>query len=740
MVERLFPLKKVLGATLLILALVSLTFFFSDFFYGHYSGSEYRTLDPDSLFFLRIFEKTMAQGNVPAYDSYGSFPDRFNFQYPPFHMFILQKTANFLSLIWPGQDPRYLVGWLPPFFGWVLAMILVSFVWAKTRNAVLTLLVSFACVPGIISTIIYQFQRIDYHFLNNFFIWVWIIFAALYCDGRKQWHLIAGVVAALLFQMTWGGTPLFFFIVTVYFVVLLFFRSGILSDFGFYCSSSMVVSSLTILLFLVISGVKTFNLGGLSLLQPLLILSGGIFVVIALWMPSLSGKGRFALLAPILIFAALLFPYFFEKVKDGFIFVSNSDLNLQSINELRAGINFSQILVSFSGIISAVSKLRLVFFLFPFLIFFNPSGLFDGGGKLLKGFSAIFLLMGCFSERYFRWLGILIGFWNGVALFFLFCVISSTVKADDSTLFRKNFKYLFFLPFLLLHFFWSYPMFYKPSSASGAALMSAMNWIRDNTPPTSGFLDNKTPEYGIYNYWHSGNVVNYYAQRPTIVNNTMVGYGKMAEIFCAADEESAYSICEKYGIRYFYINSFYDFSDRLVRFMRAYYLRPGVTGTEYLFFPDYIDNPEDSFMFDKTFHYWLRNKLAIEPSGMFSEAASRLRIVYCDEYHSANMLPTYLLYELVRGAVVKGNADAGSEVEVALDCRFADVETRYRRKVKVSDQGDFSIRLPYANSWKNGNVETGSAYQISVFIDGKMSERSFSLSENDVAAGNEIKL
>jgi hypothetical protein len=75
-----------------------------------------------------------------------------------------------------------------------------------------------------------------------------------------------------------------------------------------------------------------------------------------------------------------------------------------------------------------------------------------------------------------------------------------------------------------------------------------------------------------------------------------------------------------------------------------------------------------------------------------------------------------------------------------LDCRFADVETRYRRKVKVSDQGDFSIRLPYANSWKNGNVETGSAYQISVFIDGKMSERSFSLSENDVAAGNEIKL
>lgn len=739
-VERLYPLKKGLGASLIILALVSLTFFFSDFFYGHYSGPEYRTLDPDSLFFLRIFEKTMAQGEVPAFDTYGSFPDRFRFQYPPFHMFLLQKTAEFLKFIFPEKDVRFLVSWLPPFSGWVLSMILVGFVWAKTRNAVLTLLVSFACVPGIISTIVYQFQRIDYHFLNNFLIWAWIIFAALYCDCKNKVHLSIGVVAALLFQMTWAGTPLFFFIVTAFFIVLRIFRTDIFSDFGSYCSWTMIVSSSTILLFQIFSGVKTFNLEGLSVLQPSLILAGGIFIGATLWMNSLQDRRKFALLVLVLVLAGLLSPLFFEKVKDGFTFVSTSDLNLQSIYELRPGIDLSQIMISFLGIISAVSKLRLVFFLFPFLVFFNPSGLFDGGGKLLKGFSIIFLLMGCFSERYFRWLGILIGFWNGIALYFLFSIISSTITNWGAKFRWVNFKYLFVLPFLLLHFLWTYPVFYNSSSESASALFSAMDWIRCNTPPTSGFFDDKKPEYGIYTYWHSGNVLNYYARRPTIVNNTMVGYAKMAEVFCAADEESAYSISEKYGIRYFYINSFYDFSDQLVRFMRAYYLRPGVTGTEYKFFPDYVDNPEDDFGFAKTFHFWLRNKLALGPSGNFAGAASRLRIVYCDEYHSENMLPTYLVYELVPGAVVKGKADAGSVVKVSLKCRFADVETGYDREIEVSDQGDFSIRLPYANSWKNGNVETANAYQIVVAIDGKAVENSFSVSENDVSAGNEINL
>ena len=81
------------------------------------------------------------------------------------------------------------------------------------------------------------------------------------------------------------------------------------------------------------------------------------------------------------------------------------------------------------------------------------------------------------------------------------------------------------------------------------------DWLREATPPTSGFLDPAVaPEYGVMAHWTNGHVLEYVARRPTVVTNFGDDLGEenwlaMARYF-GADEAEASAILDELGVRY----------------------------------------------------------------------------------------------------------------------------------------------------------------------------------------------
>jgi asparagine N-glycosylation enzyme membrane subunit Stt3 len=86
-------------------------------------------------------------------------------------------------------------------------------------------------------------------------------------------------------------------------------------------------------------------------------------------------------------------------------------------------------------------------------------------------------------------------------------------------------------------------------------LVAGAAWLRQNTPPTSGFFDAKVePEYGVLAHWSAGHIIVYVAQRPTVVGNFGDDLGP--ENFAAslayfeATEKEASAILDRLRVRY----------------------------------------------------------------------------------------------------------------------------------------------------------------------------------------------
>ena len=723
-----------------------MAFFFSDYLYQTDRQGQYIVSDPDSVLFLRLFEQSVRSGKPVLTDSYGTFPHQIQLNYPPFHLKLLIETALLLIMLFPDHQwtIAQLIGWFPPVFGWLVAVMLIVYSWQKTKNRAFTMLLAFACIPGPIAAMNSMFLKIDYHFLNHFLIWAWIICGCFFIDSKHQLWLGLGTAAATAFIFTWGGTPLFFLLVTIYSIWLKFSQNTISLDFDRYSSTTMIFPALFTFLYLATNPSTNPDVGYLGLFQPSAILLGGFFIQGMNRIQKLcinTGSLKFKSLVGILVLAILaaVAVLFHAQVKAGMSFIFVSDMLMQSIKELKPGIDFSNLILNGMALVNVIFKFGLLFFFIPLLVRFNPDRLFSGGGRLIRDFSVLFLLMGCFALRYFRWLGIVVSFWNGIALFFIFTLIKKNFSESNQYQKASLKSGLILLPFMLVHFLMTYPFFFLVDTLPRST-MQTLDWISSNTPPTSGYFDDQRPEYCFYAPWGKGNIINYYSRRPTLTNNTMCGYGKMAEVFTADSEEKVYSLAEEYGIRYFYVDNSNNFSDKLIRFMRAYSQRKDLPKDRYNFFPEYVDYSAETDEFAKTFHFWLSHNLAINPGKTFTQPANRLRIVFCLGGISETIAPRHLVYEMVKGAEISGFADPGSIATATVICRFDKITIACTQNAKVADDGTFAIKVPYSNGYKNGNVSTEDGYRVSILRNDEKQHFNIVVTEEDLRCGNNLKL
>lgn len=242
------------------------------------------------------------------------------------------------------------------------------------------------------------------------------------------------------------------------------------------------------------------------------------------------------------------------------------------------------------------------------------------------------------------------------------------------------------------------------------AYHQAARWLRENSPPTSGYLDaTRRPEYGVLTSWDMGHLVRYVAERPLVQDNFGVYAGREqflagGRYFRAPSEAEALRIVEPLGVRYVLV----DENGSSLRRREG----PG-SMTARLFRPrGGLDAKEG------------RVEMVLPP-------LERHRLINETSLVRA-WIPHVMIYEIVPGARITGRAAPGAVVRLALAVRSQQrvADFAYRARTRADDRGRYGFLVPYATGAK-GPVATGEAYSVECGD----AEGSVRVSEADVAEG-----
>ena len=248
------------------------------------------------------------------------------------------------------------------------------------------------------------------------------------------------------------------------------------------------------------------------------------------------------------------------------------------------------------------------------------------------------------------------------------------------------------------------------------------DWIRNNTAPTDGWLDEgAVPEYGILAPWSAGHVLKYVSRRPVVQDNFgddagLQGFETAHRYFRADSEEGALAAMEGMRIRYVIVRASEN-QKRRDRFPRAMQTRlEKYRGSE-------------RWMVAKGTHQDPMHFSALEHHRLIFESPALWP-------SSGQEEPLYQIFEIVTGARVEGVANPGDTVVARLK-----VQTRngnafeYVNRARADAEGRWQMRLPYSNESFSNAVETAPLYE---FASGDARAK-LRVSETEVLSGRRVR-
>ncbi len=212
----------------------------------------------------------------------------------------------------------------------------------------------------------------------------------------------------------------------------------------------------------------------------------------------------------------------------------------------------------------------------------------------------------------------------------------------------------------------------NPRLETSRARRVLVNWLREHTPETSGYLDAAVaPEYGVLARWGEGHFITYGARRPAVIGNFGDDLGRdhfvRARSFFDASPEAAAPILDELAVRYVVIAS-----ARESRAMAKRLFRFGGSRT------------------------------------------GRFRFVHETAPLEGTTQPAYKIFEYVPGAMLEGRAEPRSLVRAELECTTRDGRAFVYEEVAEADaEGNFRIRVAHPNRAHPGGVVPADRYRVS---------------------------
>lgn len=719
------PIKLALPV-IILLSLLSLLWLVSPLFSGCPAGQHLQS-DPDSVLFMRLFDQSILRGELLSEDEYGCFPYSIKMDFPPLHMNFLLHFAWFFHAVFPSQqvDPLLIVGMLPVFFVWLTSLLIVYTLWKISKNPAFVLICSFFLLPGRAAGLVSGFLKLDYDFFISFFIWLWLCGCLLYTHSRRLAPLVAGSIACTLLTLVWAGSPFFFFFVVCQasFSRLTNFRQTFLQLH--YASGTLVAGSIPVICYLITNSSHfTISLNRFSYFQPLCILLGGLFLYAVSVIENFSWPKMAILLSVPVLFICIGFK---DQILQASSFLFHIDPVHRNIKELASllkidpGSNASRILI-----LSAT--FGPLFFFVPAWLLVKNRAIADSEWLFLRNWLFIFLLLSLHQVRFLRWLSIGSGLFSGISAYMLFAFFKAKLTGFK---FRHLELVLLLLPFFLFQAFNSNFIIRENKNLLNRDQFEAFQWINENTPQTSGYFDTKKPEYGFLTYRNESNILAYYTRRPVVVSNTFWGFRTMAEIFSAQNEREAASLCDRYRVRYIFLNTWESYDDDYYNFWDFFRSLP--PGPEYKLLNQSIPR---SAGFRNWFYFWLRDHLALTPLGNFG-STNCFRVIYAAEAPEM-VLPPYFVFEKVKGAVFKLQVDPKTTITISLELNFNRQKFLYKVRQLSDTSGNAEFILPYATGYSSGRTLTDQIYKTTFTTNNVVRRGMFSVSDHEVQSGLDV--
>jgi asparagine N-glycosylation enzyme membrane subunit Stt3 len=235
------------------------------------------------------------------------------------------------------------------------------------------------------------------------------------------------------------------------------------------------------------------------------------------------------------------------------------------------------------------------------------------------------------------------------------------------------------------------------------ALYDTALWLRENTPPTAGWLDTDgSPAYGIVGAWDVGHMIQYVGRRPTSTNNFGDDIGErnflLVQDYFGGDESAGVAILDRLGARYVVVPHYAEFlaTPPGPRSMyRSLYERDG---------RDSID-PGEALAGEVL--------AAEEPKHVGPLAHHRLVYQHVRTARGAAERPPYKVFEYVAGARVAGRASPGATIRAEIEVQpLGGREFEYVATAVADSAGRYELVLPYATGDRQSAVRTGETYQF----------------------------
>jgi dolichyl-diphosphooligosaccharide--protein glycosyltransferase len=263
---------------------------------------------------------------------------------------------------------------------------------------------------------------------------------------------------------------------------------------------------------------------------------------------------------------------------------------------------------------------------------------------------------------------------------------------------------------------------------------SVFEWLRRNTPPTS-YYDNptKAPEYGILSSWGLGSKIYYLAHRPAVATAfgwEAHGLYEIAGFLATGNPGIAYEIARRNRVRYVLLrDEDYGFEFRIAK--------DGVTkgklpaGT--------VNDPDPAGSMYQRLKYFEGSSHGSRTR--FIPALNNYRLL--NESSMQFDTPTrkvshYKIFEVVPGAVVKGQCMPGDFVSIELPLITSTGRTLpFSDKKNADDNGKFEFRVPYSTGLRQGDTVPKGKYKVNCR---GVEKYSFDVHENAVTEGETISL
>lgn len=708
---------------IILLSLLSLLWLVSPLFSGC-KASGYLQSDPDSVLFMRLFDQSILRGKLLSDDEYGCFPYSMQMDFPPLHMNFLVHFAWFFHAVFPSLqvDPLLIVGMLPVFFVWLTALLIIYSLWKISKNPAFVIICSFFLLPGRAAGLVSGFLKLDYDFFISFFIWLWLCNCLLYIHSRRLTALVAGSVACALLTLVWAGAPFFFFLVVCQASFSRFMNFRQTCQQLHYAAGTLVAGSIPVICYLISNSSHfTISFSRFSYFQPLCILLGGLFLYAISTIENFSWHKMALLLSASALLVCIGFK---DQILQACSFLFHIDPVHRNIKELAPllkidpGSNANRILI-----LSAT--FGPLFFFIPAWAIVKNRAVADSEWLFLRNWLFIFLFLALHQTRFLRWLSIGCGLYSGISAYMLFAFFRNKLAGFK---FRHLELILLFLPFFLFQAFNNNFIIRENKNLLSTEQLDAFRWISENTPQTSGYFDNKKPEYGFLTYRNESNLLAYYARRPVVVGNTFWGFRTMAEIFSARSEREAVSLCDKYRVRYVFLNTWETYDDDYYNFWDFFRSLP--PGPEYKLLNQAIPR---SAGFRNWFYFWLRDHLALTPLGNFG-TTNCFRVIYASEAPKM-VLPPYFVFEKVKGAVLRLQVDPKTAVMISLELTLDHLKFLYKVSQVSDSSGNIEFILPYTTGYNSGHVSTDQIYKVTFTAENVVRRGIFSVNSDEVQKG-----